>query len=38
MQTAISGIQNRKEGDLKISWGTTDGKLDNHKQTKVQIK
>jgi hypothetical protein len=38
IQTAISGIQNRKEGDLKISLGTKDGKLDNHKQSKIKIK
>jgi hypothetical protein len=38
MQTAISGIQNRREGDLKISRGTLGGKLDNHKESKIKIK
>jgi hypothetical protein len=37
-QTAISGIQNRKKGNLKISLGTTDGKMDNHKDRKIKIK
>jgi hypothetical protein len=38
IQTAVSGIRNIKEGDLKISLGTIDGILDNHKESKIKIK
>jgi hypothetical protein len=37
-QTAMLGIQNRKNGYLRISFDTIDGKLDIHKQIKINIK